>query len=163
MRDRSILYAPMRYTFIKCTRLRCTTVRCTPVRCTPMRCTLMRCKPVRYMPMRCTPIRYTPMRRTLMRCTPVRYTPMRHPPTIALVALWPKGWSIYRDLSFKIRFFALIVGWSLTIARRTCRKRGCKMLQLSLQLSFQPNTNNLHNQWLQGWYLSVSIFGCLPS
>jgi hypothetical protein len=32
---------------------------------------------------------------------------MRHPPTIALVALWPKQWSLYRDLSFKIRVFAL--------------------------------------------------------
>jgi len=38
---------------------------------------------------------------------------MRHPPTIALVALWPIQWSIYRDLSFKIRVFALVVGWSL--------------------------------------------------
>jgi Na+/proline symporter len=27
---------------------------------------------------------------------------MRHPPTIALVALWPKQWSICRDLSYKI-------------------------------------------------------------
>jgi hypothetical protein len=80
----------------------------------------------------------------------MRDPPMRHPPIIALVALWPKWWSIYRDLSFKIRVFALVVGWSLTIARRTCRKRGCKMLQLSFQLSFQPDATNLHNQWLQG-------------
>jgi hypothetical protein len=34
---------------------------------------------------------------------------MRHPPTIALVALWPKQWSMYRDLSFKIRGLRYVV------------------------------------------------------
>src|SRR5277367_6695272 len=114
-------YTPMRCTPVRCTPVRYTLVRCTPMRCTPMRYMPMRCTPVRYMPMRCTPVRYTPMRCTPMRCTPVtctpvRYTPMRHPPTIALVALWPKQWLIYRDLSFKIRVFALVAG-SLSAAR----------------------------------------------
>jgi hypothetical protein len=33
---------------------------------------------------------------------------MRHPPTIALVAPWPKRWSISQDLSYKIRVFTLV-------------------------------------------------------
>jgi hypothetical protein len=44
---------------------------------------------------------------------------MRHPPTIALVALWPKQWSIYRDPSFKMGVFA---GWSLLRAASVDQK-----------------------------------------
>jgi hypothetical protein len=102
---------PVRYMPMRCLPIRYTPMRHMPVKYTPIRCMLMKC-----IPMRCTPVRYAHKTHaykmhahdvTPIRCAPVRYTPMRHPPTIALVALWPTQWSLYRDLSFKIRVFAL--------------------------------------------------------
>jgi hypothetical protein len=55
---------------------------------------------MKYILVRCIPVR----------CTFMRYTFMRHPPTIALVAPWPKRWSISQDLSYKIRVFTLVTG-----------------------------------------------------
>jgi hypothetical protein len=74
----------------------------------------MRYTPLRHTPTRHTPTRYALMRRMPVACTPMRYTPLRctperfweKPPDLPPYKRWC-GASICRDLSCKIRVFAL--------------------------------------------------------